>query len=235
MNTNELLTKMGEVAFGPFFNDEIGAIFQRDTEAGKYGHEFKEYTASMKQLQKLLSEDKLKLLTEYEAICLQIRDYSARYGFIAGVYCGFKQILTLDHDFDGGFGKYVVDEIALQPKMMRHTQNYANIEKRNDIHGKIIANESKKLRNAMVPVECYWSQVAHSASLNGFYCGYRAAGSITDTVALTENNYMHRVSKQLTMEHTLGYIESFSEIEQRTEREKAKSEKKAEPSGSAPA
>lgn len=228
MNTNELLTKMGDAAFGPLYHDEICAIFARDVEAGKYGSEEKEYKAAMKRLQKLLPEDKLPLLSEYEALCVQIRHYSAKYGFIAGVYCGFKQILTFDQEYDGGFEQYVVEEVGLKPKMERHTENYANIEKRNEVHQKIIDSESKKVSNAMVPVECYWSQVAHSASLSGFYCGYRAAGAITDMVALTENNYIRRVSKQVTMEHALGYIESYSEMERRKEREQEAARKKNE-------
>lgn len=228
MNTNELLTKMGETAFGSLYHDEICAIFSRDVEAGKYGSEEKDYKAAKKRLQKLLPEGKLPLLTEYEALCMQIRQYSARYGFIAGVYCGFKQILTFDQEYDGGFEKYVVEDVALKPKMERHTQNYANIEKRNAIHQKLLDGESKKVSKDMVPVECYWSQAAHSASLNGFYCGYRAAGAITDTVALTENNYMRRVSKQITMEHALGYIESYAETERRKDRELEAATKKTE-------
>ena len=230
MTTNELLDKMGTAAFGTFFTDEIRAIFAKDTEAGKYGTEAKEYNASIRALRKDLSDQKLSLLSEYEALCCKIQDYSAQYGFFAGVYCGFKQILTFDREYDGGFDKYVVEEIALQPNMQRHTENYANIEKRNEVHGKITDGESKKIQKAMVPVECYWSQVAHSASLNGFYCGYRAAGYITDRVALTETNYMQRVSKQITVEHALGYIESYSETERRLTRENAqkKNQKAAE-------
>lgn len=235
MNTNELLTKMGDAAFGSLYYDEICAIFARDVESGKYGSEEKEYKAAIKKLQKLLSEEKLSLLREYEALCTQIRQYSARYGFIAGMYCGFKQILTFDHEFDGGFNKYVVEDVAWMPKMRHHTQNYSNIENRNKVHQKILDGESKKVRKAMVPVECYWSQVAHSASLNGFYCGYRAAGAITDTVAMTENDYMRRVSKQITMEHTLGYIESYSEMERRREREQETAKRKSEAeTGAAP-
>lgn len=230
MTTNELLDKMGTAAFGTFFTDEIRAIFARDTDAGRYDRETTEYHTAIRTLRKVLSEEKLSLLSEYEALCSKIQDYSAQYGFIAGVYCGFKQILTFDREYDGGFDKYVIEEIALQPNMQRHIENYANIEKRNEVHEHITDGESKKVKNAMVLIECYWSQVAHSASLNGFYCGYRAAGYITDRVALTETNYMQRVSKQITVEHALGYIESYSETERRLTRENAqkKNQKAAE-------
>lgn len=227
MTTNELLKKMETAAFGDFFFKEIADIFDRDCDQGKYGGERKEYNAAMRTLQKLLPEDKLTLLSEYEKLCQQIRNYSARYGFVAGVFCGFKQILTMDNAYDGGFERYVVEDVAWKPNMLRHTDNFANIERRNEVHGQICADMPKKAQKTMVPVECYWSQVAHSASLNAFYCGYRAAGAIIDAVALTEINYMSRVSKQVTMEHALGYIESFSEKERRQERERTAEAKKS--------
>ena len=47
MNTNELLTKMGDTVFGSLYHDEICAIFAQDVEAGKYGSEEKEYKAAI--------------------------------------------------------------------------------------------------------------------------------------------------------------------------------------------
>ena len=220
MTTNELLTKMEEAAFAPFYQEEIKAIFDHDVSSGKFDAETRDYTNAMKYLSKKLDPEKLTLLSEYESICQQIREFSARYGFIAGIFCGFKQLFTPDRAIDGGFNKYVVEDIAWKPRMERHTANYANINKRNDLYSRIVDGADKRTHNGMVSVDCYWSQVAHSASLNGFYCGYRAAGSITDQVALMEHHYMDRISKQITMEHTLGYIESYSDIERRIEREK---------------
>lgn len=221
MFTKDFLKQIEAAAFGPFFHEEIRSIFQQDTADGKYGNEEKEYLAAMKVLQKKLSEEKLVLLGEYEAICQKIREFSAQHGFIAGIYCGFKQLFTEDDALDGGFDKYVVEEIAWKPRMERHAANYANIEKRNEIYGQIETNEPKAIGKKMVIVSCYWSQAAHSASLNAFYCGYRAALSIKDYIAPFEGNYMARIRKELAMEHHLGYIESYSEIERRREREQA--------------
>lgn len=221
MTTNELLNKMQEAAFAPFYQEEINAIFNLDVSSGEYEREAQDYTNAMKHLTKKLDTDKLFLLSEYEDICQQIREFSARYGFIAGIFCGFKQIFTSDRAIDGGFNKYVVDDIALKPRMERHTENYANINKRNEVYSQIVDGADKHTHNKMVLIDCYWSQIAHSASLNGFYCGYRAAHSITDRVALMEYNYTDRISKQITMEHTLGYIESYSDKERRCERKNA--------------
>lgn len=219
MFTNDFLKQIEEAVFAPFFHEGIRSIFQQDVAAGKYGDEEKDYLNAMTVLKKKLSEEKMSLLYEYEAICQQIREFSAQHGFIAGIYCGFKQLFTDDHAIDGGFNKYVVEEIAWMPRMERHTSNYANIEKRNEIYGQIESEEPKLIGKKMVIVSCYWSQAAHSASLNAFYCGYRAALCIKDSIAPLEGNYIARIRKVLTMEHQLGYIESYAEIERRQDRE----------------
>ena len=95
MTTNELLDKMGTAAFGTFFADEIRAIFTRDSEAGKYGTEAKEYNASIRALRKDLSDQKLSLLSEYEELCCKIQDYSAQYGFIAVYIAALSRSLPL--------------------------------------------------------------------------------------------------------------------------------------------
>lgn len=219
MFTKDFLAQIEQAAFGPFFHEEIRNIFEQDAAKGKYGSEKTEYLSAMKALRKKLADEKQTLLSEYEAVCQQIREFSAQHGFIAGMYCGFKQLFTLDSEIDGGFDKYVVQDIGWKPKMERHTANYANIEQRNQIYGQIEADEPESIGKKMVIVSCYWSQVAHSASLNAFYCGYRAALSIKDRIAPFEGDYTVRVRKELAMEHQLGYIESYSEIERRLERE----------------
>ncbi len=83
MTTNELLTKMEAAAFAPFFQEEIKAIFDLDVSSGKFENETRDYTNAMKYLAKKLDPDKLTLLSEYESICQQIREFSARYGFIS--------------------------------------------------------------------------------------------------------------------------------------------------------
>lgn len=220
MFTKDFLQQIQQAAFGPFFHREIRGIFQQDAANGKYGDEEKDYLGAMKALQTELSQEKLALLREYEAVCQQVREFSAQHGFIAGIYCGFKQLFTEDAESDGGFNKYVAEDIGLKPRMERHTANYANIEKRNEIYGRIEADEPKDISRKLVIAACYWSQAAHSASLNGFYCGYRAALSIKDRIAPFEGDYIARIRKVLVMEHQLGYIESYSEIERRLKREK---------------
>ena len=60
----------------------------------------------------VFSSEQTDRLAEYEHTCSSIRDYSARYGFLAGLYCGFKQYFSPEVEDDGGFMRYVNDEIG---------------------------------------------------------------------------------------------------------------------------
>lgn len=221
MITKDFLRQIQDAVYAPYFHEEMCRQFQAAVEKGEFAKEQREYDQAVKTLSKQLSELKRQYLIQYEECCKLIREYSGAYGFKAGVYSGFKQKFTLDRAYDGGFDQYVVSDIGLMPNMKRHTANYSNIEKRNELHNKIIADEPKKVSKLMVVLECYWSQAAHSASLNGFYCGYRAAMDIAFQIAPFEGNYNEMTSKVLSMEHHLGYIKSYSEIERETERAQA--------------
>lgn len=218
MLTKDFLSEIRSASFAPYFFEEIAQQFQAGISRGDFGSQQQEYEQASKQLSTQLVPDKLQALADYESACTLIREYSASFGFTAGIYCGFKQLFTADREEDGGFLSHVVDEIAMRPRMERHSENYANMEKQHAAYDKITEGEGEQLVELMTIVCCYWDQVAHSASLNGFYCGYRAALSIASTVA-PFNPYMPAVSsKLLIMEHSLGYIKSYSEIENELDR-----------------
>lgn len=224
MLTKDFLSQIRSAAFAPYFHEEICQLFQAGVEKGDFGDQQKEYERAIKQLSAHLVPDKIQALAEYESTSMLIREYAASFGFTAGIYCGFKQIFTADREEDGGFFRHVVEEIAMRPRMERHHENYANMEKRNEAYDKITKGESEQIVDLMTIVCSYWDQVAHSASLNGFYCGYRAALSITFSVT-PFNHYLSAVSsKLLTMEHRLGYIKSYSEIENELERNQNQSD-----------
>lgn len=218
MLTKEFLSAIHSAVFAPYFHEEIRSQFHADVERGYFAKEQQEYEQTSTQLRTGLTPEKQKALSEYESTSTLICEYSASFGFTAGIYCGFKQLFTADREEDGGFYSHVVDEIATRPRMERHQENYANVKKRHDIYDRITEGESKQTTDLMTIICCYWDQAAHCASLNAFYCGYRAALSITFSVT-PFNHYLSAISsKLLTMEHRLGYIKSYSEIENELER-----------------
>ena len=218
MLTKDFLVKIRSAVFDSYFHEEIQQQFQADVENARFTEIQQEYERASVELSAYLTPERQQTLSEYEDTSKQICKFSASFGFTAGIYCGFKQLFTVDREEDGGFYSHVVDEIATRPRMELHRENYANMEKRNGAYDKITEDESEHIVNLMTSICCYWDQAAHSASLNGFYCGYRAALGITFSVT-PFNHYLSAVSsKLLTMEHRLGYIKSYSEIENELER-----------------
>ena len=220
MLTKDFLSEIRSAAFAPYFHEEIHQQFRTDVEKGRFAELQQEYERASVQLHACLTPERLQVLSEYEDASTQICKFSASFGFTAGIYCGFKQLFTVDREEDGGFYSHVVDEIATRPRMELHRENYANMEKRNEEYDKITEGECEQIVDLMTSICCYWDQAAHSASLNGFYCGYRAALDITFSIN-PFNYYLPAISsKLLTMEHRLGYIKSYSEIENELERKK---------------
>lgn len=139
------------------------------------------------------------------------REYDAKYGFLAGLHCGFKQFFTLNHDPDGGFSKYVSDEIYKMPQMMRHREYYAKIERRNQLAKALEAEVGCKNQYHLVSVACAWEQRSYSASIDGFFLGYHAAVAILGEVDPSSFPGLQMEGNILCMEHQLGFIRNQKE------------------------
>jgi len=159
----------------------------------------------------------LQLLASYETICEQIRELFAHHGFAACVYAGFLQIFTAHREPDGGYQKYVTNEIMMLPNMQRYTELYQAVTRRNAIYEQLAGGRPETCDSPMVWIACYWDELAHSAAANAFYCGYRAACMLADRFGLTETDAFARACKLLILEHTFQYIESLSEKERHSE------------------
>ena len=105
----------------------------------------------------------------------------------------------------------VFQDLLMQPKMQRHHKNYANIELCNKIDREIMDTLNEQDQEYMVSVACAWQQRVYSAAMDGFYCGYRAAYNMMESINPLVQ--IQHVDKILTMEYHLGYIKPYSEVE----------------------
>ena len=144
MSTRKVLKEMLENCLGAAYQQEIRNRYQRNVEKGVYSVEEGEYDAGIAVLDVSFSPEEKAQLSEYEKICSSLREYAARYGFLAGIYCGFRQYFTSAHEADGGFTKYVCDEIHRMPKMKRHREYYADIKRRNSLAEAMETGSTKK-------------------------------------------------------------------------------------------
>ena len=218
MAVKTTLSEIARGALGSSYLDAIKVMYQHAVEDGVFETVESEYTTGVDALNTVFSPGQTEQLAEYEHTCSSIRDYSARYGFLAGLYCGFKQYFTPEVEDDGGFMKYVNDEICRMPRMKRHKEYFDDVIRRNKLACAMEEETDDTIRYYVVSIESAWGQRAYSASVDGFYLGYRAAIVILETVEPQNWPALAMERNLLMMEHRLGFIKSYEEIERNKER-----------------
>ena len=218
MTVETTILEIAHGALGSSYLDAIKVMYQQAVENGVFETVETEYTAGIDELNTAFSPGHAERLAEYEHTCSSIRDFSARYGFLAGLYCGFKQYFTPEVEDDGGFLKYVNDEVGRMPRMKRHKEYFDDVIRRNKLARAMEEETDDTIRYHVVSVESAWGQRAYSASIDGFYLGYRAAIVILETVEPQNWPALAMERNLLMMEHRLGFIKSYEEIERGKER-----------------
>lgn len=216
MTSTQVIRDIFQNGLDANFLQQLRNMYQRNVAGGAFAELEGEYTTGITALKSTPSSDVAKKLNKYEHICSELWEYSSRYGFIAGLFCGFKQYFTDDQDADGGFLRTVWNEIAVTPQMMQHINYYTNIEQQNMLAREIEAAIDAAAYYHFVSVQCAWDQRSYSASIDGFYLGYRSAIAILGVVNPQSISSLKMESKLLSMEHQLGFIKSYDEIEWET-------------------
>lgn len=216
MTSTQVIRDIFQNGLDANFLQQLRNMYQRNVAGGAFAELEEEYTTGITALKSTPSSDVAKKLNKYEHICSELWEYSSRYGFIAGLFCGFKQYFTDDQDADGGFLRTVWNEIAVTPQMMQHINYYTNIEQQNMLAREIEAAIDAAAYYHFVSVQCAWDQRSYSASIDGFYLGYRSAIAILGVVNPQSISSLKMESKLLSMEHQLGFIKSYDEIEWET-------------------
>ena len=90
MAVKTALSEIAHGALGSSFLNAIKVMYRQAVEGGVFETVESEYEAGVRELNAVFSSEQTDRLAEYEHTCSSIRDYSARYGFLAGLYCGFK-------------------------------------------------------------------------------------------------------------------------------------------------
>ena len=207
MNVKEILEGMAARAFSDSFLDGVCELY----DARDNGSTEADYETGMAQLAGILNDDQKADLQEMEQAYKARRNYASVYGFKCGLYGAFRQHFSQHVDKDGGFQDLVCNDLLMQPKMQRHHENYANIERCNSLDATISETLCEADQEYLVSIGCAWQQRIYNAAMDGFYCGYRAAYDLMEAIhPLIKAENMDKI---LTMEYHLGYIKPYSEVE----------------------
>ena len=219
MYTHTFLEQIKDGVFQSYFMEGILALQADRIAAGEYSTQVRDYEKGLEATLPTLSNEEKALFEEYEELYKTIREQYARHGFIAGIYAGFRHIFTPYHETDGGYDKYVMDEVMLTKNLPRHQTLYKAILKKNEIYEVLAKDRVVDSYSPLVGITCYWDEMASNAGSLAFYMGYRAAHSITDRFGIMETNYEAKTAKLLMLEHAFGLIETVAERDRRVERQ----------------
>ena len=207
MKVKDLIAGMEARAMDAQFQKDICALY----ETKDYGDTEPDCQTGYAKLLPLLTEEQKMSLEQMEQAYIRRRNYAAIYGFKCGLFGAFRQYFGASRALDGGFQDLVCDDLLTQPTMQRHHENYANIELCNEIDRAIMDTLSEEDQEHMVSIACAWQQRVYSAAFDGFYCGYRAAYDLMESINPLVK--VQNMDKILTMEYRMGYIKPYSEVE----------------------
>lgn len=219
MYTQTFLNQIEKAIFQPYFTKGILALQADRIEAGEYYAQVRDYQKGLASILPTFTVEEKPKFEEFESICRTIQEQYAFHGFVAGIYAGFRHIFTPHKEMDGGYNKYVMDELMSAKNMPRNQTLHHAVLARKEIYDILAEGRVKNSRSPLVSIACYWDEMACSAGSLAFYIGYRAAHSITDRFGLMETDYAAKIAKLLMLEHSFGYIETVAERDRRLERQ----------------
>ena len=217
MHTHTFLEQVKDGVFRPYFMEGILALQADRIATGEYCTQVRDYKKGLEATLPTLNDEEKALFEEYEGLYKTIREQYAQHGFIAGIYAGFRHIFTPFHETDGGYNKYVMDELMVMYNIPRSQTLYQAVLKKNGIYEVLAKDRVEDSYSPLVGIACYWDEMACSAGSLAFYMGYRAAHSITDRFGVMETNYEAKTAKLLMLEHAFGFIETVAERDRRME------------------
>lgn len=211
MSVRSMLEDLKMRAFSSDYDEYIHAEYTKWSEEN-YKDEECEYAKAMCSLPAVLSDEQMDKLKMMESNYQQNCEYAARYGFDAGIYSGFNQFFAGTDASENGLESTLMKNLMEMPGMMRHIafheRNSANLK----LGEALDAELTEENQEHLVSVECAWGQRIHSAACHAFYCGYRAALQIIDTIHPLDSTAM--IQNTLLLEYRLGYINSYEQLEQ---------------------
>ena len=213
MKINDVLVQMEASALGGEFTKSIEAIYREQVRKDHLDETENEYEAARARLMPILSEEKTASLQKLETHYAENMAYASRFGFKCGIFCEFRQFFTDNCEIDGGFDSVLGQSLSTMPGMKHHFPYYNNTERCLEILQDLTDSLSEADRPLITDVECAWENRIHNAGLLGFYLGYRAAFDLMDEVRPLSR--MECISKILTMEFVLGFIQPAKELESR--------------------
>ena len=211
MKINDVLTQIETAALGSDFNRAVEALYWDQVRKDQFDETENEYEEGKASLISLLTDEHASSFNELETRYAENMEYASRFAFKCGVFSAFRQFFTDNCEIDGGFDSVLSKSLSSMPGMKHHVNFYDNTQRCLEIIQRLNEGLSESAQVALTNVEYAWENRIHNTGLLGFYLGYRAAFDLMDEVRPLSR--MECISKILTMEFALGFIQPYKEHE----------------------
>lgn len=211
MTVQDLLVNLDSLAMGEVFQQAIEEFYVASLQRLDDDTIEQDYTSARSHFDDVLSNEQITKIQQIEELNSACRSYSAKYGFKCGLYGAFKQYFTQRGDADGGFDSILCMDLLIQPRMQRHHENYARIVKVQQLVQEVEDMLAPEETSHFVSFCCAWNNRIYNASLQGFYCGYRAAYAVIECIEPLGK--FRNIDKILSTEYHLGFTHSYAEVE----------------------
>lgn len=212
MNMHRMIDEMKQRALGADF---IAAVYaEYEAEQDSY------FTETESDFQKALAafenitEEQRALLDLEQDLAEQNRLYAAHYGFVSGIYAGFRQCFVAADSGEEDFNDLVENGLFVVRGMVRHPEFYKRRTQCNDLYSELSASLGSEMEAHVVSLECARGEREHHAAFTAFYYGYRVALDVIGSVSRLQEIEMCR--KQIMTEYSLGLTGTYDMIRLRT-------------------
>ncbi len=119
------------------------------------------------------------LLEEAQGRYGENRAYAAKYGFICGLFAGFRRFFGGEKQADDdGFAELVENGLFMVPGMERHRSYLENQDRCNVICAEVSRALGEAQEEDLVSIDCAWDERTHHAAYVGFSYGCSMARDV---------------------------------------------------------
>ena len=220
MSIQKLLRGMESRAMDQNFFEGIYAFYNEAECAGSLERFEEEYSRNLPLLLDQLNPQETTLFEEAVDLYEKRREYVAAFAFKRGLFGGFRQFFSAAPDKDGGFTKFILNDLMVNPKNKKYSE-YANytsrcLEIQNQIQELFPEDDhdedshTEPVFNCCTVVFSIMDQREYSAAIDGFYCGYTAAYRCIEHINPIYK--IENIDKILATEFYLGFIKPYRDM-----------------------
>ena len=148
------------------------------------------------------NEEEKQCIEQWESIQELCVGYAGKFCYYSGVFEAFNQYFHLERPAAATFSNVTSRSVMDHQEAMLEPEYKDLVKRANDLNERLSINEEEQWTEHLTSLECYWDQRIYSASMDGFYLGYRSSLKLIGHMHYDRTEAM--ISNVLLTEYALG-------------------------------